>query len=344
MIYSQLLRRVVDFGSLTEEEAREVALAIMSGEVPDAIISAFLIALRMKRESVDEIVGFAKAMREKAVKISAEHAIDVVGTGGDGVGTVNVSTATAILSSMLHPVAKHGNRAVSGRSGSADVLEALGYKIEVEPSKASEILSKTGFVFLFAPLYHPAMKKVASIRRLLGVRTIFNILGPLTNPGGVKRQVIGVFSKTFAKLVAEAVTRLGYERVLVVHGEPGIDEVSPSGITHVYEVNGHRVDYYTITPEDLGVERMPIQKLIVNNAVESALRILRASMGLDREVGIFIKMNTAFALYVANVVKDYRDGFEYADQLLPKLVDRIEQLVKTNGDENKFRSLLAKVL
>lgn len=343
MDYSQILRRIVDRISLTDEEARDVALAIMDGVVPDVVVSALLIALRMKGESVDEIVGFVRAMREKALRIPAEHAIDIVGTGGDGVGTINVSTAAAILASMVHPVAKHGNRAVSGRSGSADVLEALGYRVEVEPSKALELLNKDSFVFLFAPIYHPAMRRVAPIRKALGVRTIFNILGPLTNPGGTRRQVIGVFSKMFAEVVAEAVSRLGYDRALVVHGEPGIDEVSPAGLTHVYEVNGSRVEYYSIAPEHLGLERVPLQRLTVSSAEESAIRILRASKGLDRDAAIFIKMNTAFALYVAGVAKDLRDGVEYADQLLPSLIDRIDQMVKANGDPERFRALLVKI-
>lgn len=340
MSYNTALRRVVEGYSLSEEEARELATGIINGAIPDVIVSAILVALRMKGESPEEIVGFAKAMREKALRIEASHAIDVVGTGGDGIGTLNVSTATAILTSIVHPVAKHGNRAVSGRSGAADVLEALGYRIDVEPQQAAELLRKTGFVFLFAPRYHPAMKNVAPIRKALGIRTIFNVLGPLTNPGGTKRQVIGVFSNSFAKTVAEAVRRLGYEHVVVVHGEPGMDEVSPAGKTHVYEVRGDKVEYYTVEPEDFGVSRISVERLIVSDSTESAVRILRASKGLDKYAEIFIKLNTAFALYIAHVVRDPRDGFEYADQLLPMLVNRIESLVKYNGDVRKFEELM----
>lgn len=344
MDYRGLLNKLVNGEVMSEEEAVSIALDIMDGRVPDVIVSALLVALRMRGEAVEEIVGFAKAMRMKVLKIPCSYAVDVVGTGGDGIGTLNVSTASAILTSIVHPVAKHGNRAVSGRSGSADLLEFLGYRIEVEPSRATELLEKTGFVFLFAPLYHPAMRNVAPIRRTLGIRTIFNILGPLTNPGETRRQVIGVFSKSYAKIVAEATTRLNFEKVLVVHGEPGIDEVSPSGLTHVYEVRGSSVEYYTIKPEDFGLGKVPITKLTVSSVEESAIRILRATKGLDKDAKLFIVMNTALALYVADVVKSFEDGVEYAEQLLPKFVDKLESIIQVNGDIHKFRSLLVKIL
>ncbi|MEM4865614.1 MAG: anthranilate phosphoribosyltransferase, partial [Acidilobaceae archaeon] len=261
MDYRAILNKLVNGERLSEEDSMSIALSIMDGEIPEVVISAILVALRIRGESVDEIVGFAKAMRMKSLKIPCSYAIDIVGTGGDGIGTLNVSTASAVLTSIVYPVAKHGNRAVSGKSGSADVLEFLGYRIEIEPDKAIELISKTGFVFLFAPLYHPAMKRVAPIRKTLGIRTIFNILGPLTNPAGTKRQVVGVFSKSFAPIIAEAAARLDFEKVLVVHGEPGIDEASPSGLTHVYEVKRSKIEYYTLQPEDFGVKRIPITQL-----------------------------------------------------------------------------------
>ncbi|MEM1683590.1 MAG: anthranilate phosphoribosyltransferase [Ignisphaera sp.] len=344
MDYRVVLSKLVNGEKLSEEDSMSIALSIMDGEIPDIIVSALLVALRIRGESVDEIVGFAKAMRMKSLKIPCSYAIDVVGTGGDGIGTLNVSTASAILTSIVYPVAKHGNRAVSGRSGSADLLEFLGYRIEIEPDRAIELISKTGFVFLFAPLYHPAMKRVASIRKMLGIRTIFNVLGPLTNPGGTKKQVIGVFSKSFAHVIAEAAARLDFEKVLVIHGEPGIDEVSPSGLTHVYEVKGSRIEYYTLQPEDFGVKNIPITRLTVSGVEDSATRILRAAKGLDRDAKVFIGMNTALALYVADIVKDFKDGFEYAENLLLKLIDRIETLLQVNGDIDRFRSLLVKIL
>lgn len=342
MDYKTLLGRLVDGSSLSEEEAFELALELIEGKVPDVLVSAILIALRMKGETAEEIAGFAKALRSKATRVPLSHAIDVVGTGGDGLGTLNVSTASAILASIEHPVAKHGNRAVSGKTGSADLLETLGYKIEVEPDRAVELLEKTGFVFLFAPLYHKGVARVAPIRRALGVRTIFNIIGPLANPGGTRRQVIGVASRSLAKTVAEAVARLDFEKALVIHGEPGIDEASVSGQTLVYEVRGSKVDYYTIHPRDFRLQVIPVERLLVTSPEDSALRIIRAARGLDRDAASFIELNTALALYVADVVEDLADGLEYSRILIAKLVDKLYEIIIGNGDIDRLKSLLVK--
>lgn len=344
MEYSRLLNKLVEGYRMAMEEARELALKIIMGEVPEVVVAAVLTALRMRGEDVEEILGFSNAMRMCAIRVPLEHAVDIVGTGGDGYGTLNVSTATAILTSVLHPVAKHGNRAVSGRSGSADVLEAFGYRIDVEPGRAVELVNKTNFVFLFAPLYHPAMKNVMPVRKALGIRTVFNILGPLTNPGSTRRQVIGVFSKRYAEIVAEAVSRMDFEKVIVIHGEPGIDEASPEGKTYVYEVKRGKVEHYTVVPEDFGAPRVPIKNLAVSCAEDSAIRIIRASKGLDKDAEVFIRINTAFALNLIGAVKDLRDGYDYAGQLLAMFVDRMEQLVKLNGDVKRFELLKAKAL
>jgi anthranilate phosphoribosyltransferase len=340
MEYRALLEKIVNRVSLSFDEAYELAHRIMKGEVPDVIVSAILVGLRMKGESVEEIAGFASAMREAAVKIDGDNAIDVVGTGGDHASTINVSTATALLTSILHPVAKHGNRAVSGRSGSADVLEALGYHIEVEPRKAEELLRKTKFVFIFAPLYHPAMKRVMPIRKALGIRTLFNVLGPLTNPASPRRLVVGVFAKSYAKLVAEALTLLGVERAFVVYGESGIDEVSPEATTHIYEVRGGSVEYYTVDPSEFGVKPIPVKSLIALTPEESATRILRASKGLDKAAATFIKVNASLALSLAGYAKSFRDGAELAEQLLPQLIARVEEIVVSNGDVFKLRRVM----
>jgi anthranilate phosphoribosyltransferase len=342
MEYRALLEKIVNRASLSFDEARELAQKIMNGEVPDVIVSAILVGLRMKGESVEEIAGFASAMREAAVKINGGDAIDVVGTGGDGTSTINVSTATALLTSILHPVAKHGNRAVSGRSGSADAMEALGYRIEVGPREAEELLKRTRFVFLFAPLYHPAMKRVMPIRKTLGIRTIFNILGPLINPASPRRLVVGVFAKSFAKLVAEALTILGVERAFVVHGEPGIDEVSPESVTHIYEVRGRSVEYYTVDPSEFGVKPVSVKSLVASTAEESVVRILRASKGLDEAAATFIKVNAGLVLSLASYAKDFRDGAELAEQLLPQLISRIEEVVASNGDVSRLRRVMEK--
>lgn len=339
MEFSSYLRKIVDGDNLSESEAENIALKIMAGEVPDTLVAAILVALRMKGEAVSEVVGFAKAMRAMAVGIEAEDAIDTAGTGGDGYSTFNVSTASALLVSIVHPVAKHGNRAVSGRSGSADVLETLGYNINVPPDKAIELLKRTNFVFLFAPLYHTAMKRVASIRRALGIRTIFNILGPLTNPARTKRQIIGVFSRSYMRIVAEATARLSYRRAFIVHGEPGIDEVSPSGTTYVYEVRGSKIDYFTVVPEDFGAKRVSLERLTVSTPEESAVRLLRAAKGRDRDVAEFIKMNSALALYVAEKCRDVKDCYEYSSQLMEGLLKKIEEIIESNGDVARFRRL-----
>lgn len=341
---STILSRLVDGYRLSREEAMELATKMITGSIPDLVVAAILTALRMRGETVDEVLSFAEAMRRHSIRVPLEYAVDIVGTGGDGYGTVNVSTATAILVSLVHPVAKHGNRAVSGRSGSADVLEAFGYRIEVEPSQATEMIKKTNFVFLFAPLYHPMMRNVAQIRKTLGIRTIFNILGPLANPGGTRRQIIGVFSKRYAGIVAEVVSHLGFEKAIVVYGEPGIDEVSPEGKTHIYEVRMNRVESYVVEPHDFGAYKISVKNLMVSSAEESAIRIIRASKGLDKEAETFIRLNTALALYLVGVVKDLRDGYEYSGQLLGKLIERVEHIVRLNGDINKFMLLKAKAL
>jgi anthranilate phosphoribosyltransferase len=343
MEYRGIIEKIVNRSSLSFDEAVELALRVMSGEVPEAIISAILVGLRMKGESVEEIAGFASAMRRMAVKIDGGKAIDIVGTGGDGHSTMNVSTATALLISALHPVAKHGNRAVSGRSGSADVLEALGYKIEVEPSKAEELLKEVNFVFLFAPLYHPAMRRVMPVRKMLGIRTIFNILGPLTNPASPKIVVVGAFSKSFAEKMAQVLPILGIERAFVVHGDPGIDEVSPEAKTHVYEVRGSDVEYYTLEPKDFGVKPVPLTNVIATNPEDSAIRILRASKGLDKAAATFIKVNASVAMVLTGHAKDFRDGAELAEQLLPNLLNRVKMIVESNGDASRLKNLLTKV-
>jgi anthranilate phosphoribosyltransferase len=343
MEYKRIIERIVNRDSLGFDEAEELAFRVMSGEVPEIVISAVLVGLRMKGECVEEIAGFASAMRKMSMKIDGSKAIDIVGTGGDGYSTINVSTASALLISVLHPVAKHGNRAVSGKSGSADVLEALGYKIEVEPSRAEELLKETNFVFLFAPLYHPAMKKVMPVRKMLGIRTIFNVLGPLTNPASPRRVVVGAFSKSYAEKMAQVLLMLGIERAFVVHGEPGIDEVSPEATTHIYEVKRGYVEYYTLEPKDFGVEPVPLTDVIAINPEDSAIRILRASKGLDKAVATFIKVNASIAMVLTEHAKDFRDGAELAEQLLPNLLNRIEMIVKSNGDVNKLKKLLVKV-
>lgn len=336
------MKKVVERNDLTEEESKEIAMKIIKGELPESVTAGILVALRMKGESVSEIVGFARAMRDSAIKINEPNVLDTAGTGGDGLGTMNVSTITAILLSSSFPVAKHGNRAVSGRSGSADFLETVGYNISVPPERAENLLKSTNFVFLFAQLYHPSMKNVAPVRKALGIRTIFNVLGPLTNPAGAKYQLLGVFSKEYVKKIAESVKRLGYEKVLIFHGEPGIDEVSPEGKTYIYEIYGRKEEEIIITPSDFKAPTIPVTRLVVKDPEESAIRAIRASKGLDRDAEVFIRVNTALGLYLIGKAKTLDDGYELAGQLLSTFPERLREIVASNGDLNKLNSILVK--
>ncbi len=340
MSSKELLNKVTEKIDLEESEAEEVANSIMSGSMPEILSAAFLSALKTKGESVNEISGFAKSMRSHALKVSLGDAIDTAGTGGDGYGTVNVSTISAILVSQIYPVIKHGNRAASSKSGSADLLETLGYNINVTPESAKSLFNRYKFVFLFAQLYHPAMKNVANVRKTLGIRTIFNILGPLTNPAGIKKQIIGVFSKTYLEKIITAGLSLGYERLLLVHGEPGIDEVSPCGNTYVYELKGNKIDSYTVNYSEFLKERIPIDKITVKDSKDSAIRILRAINNKDEYIKNFIKINSAFSLYVTGITKDLYDSYELSSQLFETIYSKIYEIIEGNGDISKLRSLM----
>jgi len=342
MEYRDLLEKIVSGRSLSLDEAEALAMEVINGKMPDVVVSAALAGLRAKGESIEEIAGFAMAMKKVAVKIDGGDAIDVVGTGGDGHSTINVSTAVAILLSTFHSVAKHGNRAISSKSGSADVLEVLGYKVAVEPSRAEELLKRTNFAFLFAPLYHPAMKNVMPVRKALGIRTIFNVLGPLVNPASPKRVVIGAYSRSCAEKMAYVLSLLGVDRAFVVHGEPGIDEASPEAMTHIYEVKRRGVEYYRVEPTDFGVKPISLTKVVASCPEDSAVRIIRASKGLDESAETFIKVNASIALVLIDRAKDFRDGVEVAEQLLPHLLSKIEEIVKVNGDVTKLRRLAEK--
>ena len=330
---SELLESILGGRGLTFDQAREIAGSMLRGELDDVSIAALLVALRARGETAEVVAGFASSLRESCLRVDTEglDPIDTAGTGGDGAHTINASTAAAIVAASLGvKVLKHGNRGVSSRSGSADFIEALGYPINHGPREASCILARAGFAFLFAPAYHPAMKRVMPVRRRLGIRTVFNLVGPLANPGMVKRQVLGVASMSLAPVMAEAGSLLGYEKLLIVHGEPGIDEVSVSGDTIFYEAGKGGVERYKLSPRDLGVARTyPLSELRVESPSESVERFLRTARGEGREAdAAFIAVNAAAALYVAGAVKDLRDGVETALQALRDGVvyDFIERL------------------
>jgi len=300
--------------SLSETETAECMSEIMEGRATDAQIGAFLTALRIKGETVDEITGAAKIMREKAARIKApDGVLDTCGTGGDMSHTFNVSTTVAVVVAAAGiPVAKHGNRSVSSKSGSADVLEALGIKIDLQPEKVEKCLFETGFGFLFAPLFHPAMKYAIGPRREMGIRTIFNILGTITNPAGAKRQILGVFSGNLTETLAAVLGNLGAEDAMVVHGEDGLDEITITDGTRASRFLRGKVETQYLSPEDFGLGRGRREDLLGGDKEENAnifLEILRGEKGPKRDI---VLINSAAAIMVAGKTDDLRVAMETA--------------------------------
>jgi anthranilate synthase/phosphoribosyltransferase len=316
--------------SLREEQAYGVMDEIMSGDATSAQIAALATALRMKGETVDEITGFAKAMRAHATVVhpKVEHYIDTCGTGGDGMSTFNVSTTTAfVVAGAGVPIAKHGNRAVSSKAGSADVLEALGVRIDLSPEDMARCIDEVGVGFLFAQSLHASMRHAGGARREIAIRTVFNILGPLTNPAGAKRQLLGVYDAALAPIMAEVAGRLGAERVMVVHGHPGMDEVSASGPTTVAEFRDGAVTTYEVTPEQAGLPRGTVYALAGGDATRNAeiLRgILSGENGPRRDV---ILINAGMALLAAGAVEDLAEGVAKARNA----IDYGEALARLDG-------------
>ncbi len=312
-----LLRKLFKGQILTREEAREAMDEMMEGNVSPEEVAGFLGAIAARGESSGELVGCVEAMRAKALPFSTARRdlIDVCGTGGDDLGTFNISTTNALLLSSLGlGVVKHGNRAVSSQSGSADVLEKLG--IPISGDRLQKDFEAKGFVFLFAPDFHPAMKHVGPVRRALGVRTIFNMLGPLANPAPVKRQVIGVFEPRLVALMAEALKELGAEDALVVCGEDGLDEISLSQPTLCARVRSGKLELFTLTPEDFGVTRAPVEALRGGLSEDNAKiteSILQGEKGPRRDV---VVINAAAALVISGLAKDWKDGARLAAEAI----------------------------
>jgi anthranilate phosphoribosyltransferase len=311
----EAIARVLGGRDLSERDARAVMGEIMRGEATPAQIGGFLVALRAKGETVAEIAGCAEAMREHVVPVRPERTdlVDTAGTGGDGARTVNISTAAGIVAAAAGAaVAKHGNRAVSSASGSADVVEALGFKLELPPERIAQSIDEHGFGFMFAPLHHPAMKHAAPIRRELGTRTVFNLLGPLTNPAGARAQVVGVYSPELARTVAEALARLGTTRAFVVHGAGGIDELSPGGPSLAFEVSGQSVRRRVIDPLELGIARSEPEELQGGDPAENAEAIRRVLAGENGGRRDAILLNAAATVVAAGLVDELREGLERA--------------------------------
>jgi anthranilate phosphoribosyltransferase len=315
------IKRVVDGHDLARDEMYEVFGHVMDGRTSDVQKSALLIALRMKGETPDEITGAAMAMRERVTPIdlgadnTRTNLVDTCGTGGDGRGTFNVSTIAALVAAGAGAnVAKHGNRAVSSSCGSADLLAALGVQIDLDAARMTQVLRRAGIAFLFAPKLHPAMSAVAGVRRELGVRTIFNVLGPLTNPAFARRQVLGVYADRLVETVAHVLAALGAEHAMVVHSRDGLDEISVSAPTRVCEVRDGHVRTFDITPEELGVKTHDLDELaggdVAANA-DIARSVLAAGNGARHDI---VVANAGAALYVAGLAPSIRDGVALAHE------------------------------
>jgi anthranilate phosphoribosyltransferase len=330
------IRRAMDGQDLAREEMQQVFGDVMDGRASDIQKSALLVALRMKGETADEIAGAALAMRARvtALDVDREDVVDTCGTGGDGRGTFNISTVAAIVAAGAGAnVAKHGNRAVSSSCGSADVLAALGVRIDLDAAQMSAVLRRAGIAFLFAPRLHPAMAAVSAVRKELGVRTIFNVLGPLTNPAFAKRQVLGVYADRLVEVVAHVLAALGAKHALVVHSRDGLDELSVSDVTRVCEVRDGDVRSYDVTPEELGVQRHALEALRGGDAQRNAeitRNILGGAAGAHHDV---VVANAGAALYVGGLAPSIREGVALARQSIANgsAAAKLQQLVEESN-------------
>ncbi|MDM7998484.1 MAG: anthranilate phosphoribosyltransferase [Dehalococcoidia bacterium] len=317
--------------SLSMDQAESAMTEIMNGEVTPAQFGAFVTALRIKGETSEEIAGMARVMRARAIRVRADGVVvDTCGTGGDNAGTINISTAAAFVAAGAGlKVAKHGNRAASSRCGSADVLEALGVKIELNAEQVERCLQEVGIGFMFAPAFHPAMKYAGPPRREIGIRTVFNILGPLTNPAHAQAQVLGVADASLAEKMAVVLRTLGCRHALVVHGDDGLDEITITGKTQVHEVENDRIKTYSVGPEDFGFSRTGLEQIKGSTPTENAAlvrQILAGTLGPQREV---VVMNAAAAIVAGDRAKSLPEGARLAAEAIDtgRALDKLQQLV-----------------
>jgi len=318
-VIQSTIARLVDGHDLTRQEACESMHTIMRGDATPAQIAGFLVALRAKGETVDEIAGCAEAMREHVLRVNPqrEDLVDIVGTGGDGANTYNISTAAALVAASAGAaIAKHGNRAASSASGAADVLEALGFRLELPPERIERSIDELGFGFLFAQAHHPAMKHAAPVRRELATRTVFNVLGPLTNPAGARALMLGVYSPELTRTLAEALVQLGAERAYVVHGAGGIDELSPCGPNLVCEVENGTVREYELDPLDLGVERCEPSELRGGDPSSNAAALRAVLAGADGGHRSAVILNAAGGIAAAGHAENLREGIVRAREAI----------------------------
>ncbi|RMA96120.1 anthranilate phosphoribosyltransferase [Hydrogenothermus marinus] len=336
----KLIKKITEFKDLEEEEVRFLFNSLMEGRLTDAQIGAVLTGLKMKGETIKEITEAAKVMREKAVKVPVKDKsklIDTCGTGGDKVDTFNVSTITAfVIAGAGAKVAKHGNRSVSSKCGSADIMQALGVNIEMTPKIAAKAIEEIGLAFLFAPIYHPAMKNVIKQRRELGIRTIFNILGPLSNPAGAKYQLMGVYDENLVEPLSKVLRLLGIEKGYVVYGKEGLDEVSITSETVVGEINGDEISIYTVKPEDFGLKRASLSDIEggdIDCNLQIALDILEGKDNSPKTD--FVAINSAFALSAVGIVDNIKEGVQLAKETIytKKAYEVLEKLRNFNKGE-----------
>ena len=333
MIPQHALQRIVANQEILHDDMVALMRQIMQGEVSPVLIAAIITGLRMKKETVGEIAAAAQVMRELAAKVDVAedtHLVDTCGTGGDSLHTFNISTTSAfVVAAAGGRVAKHGGRSVSSKSGSADVLEALGVNLNQTPQQVAQCIDEIGVGFMFAPNYHAAMKHAAPVRRELGIKTLFNILGPLTNPAGARQQVLGVFSEDLVKTLAHVLQQLGSRHVLIVHGSDGLDEITISGATHIGELKNGQVAGYTIRPEDFGLKTAAIETIRVADSEQAKVMLLSV---LDNAVGAardIVLLNAGAAIYVAGITESLAQGIEKARQAIESGAarDKLQQLI-----------------
>ncbi len=326
------IKAVTEHKNLSSDEMTSVMRLIMAGEATPAQVGGFLIGLRMKGETVEEVAAAASVMRELSTRVNVDTAqlVDTCGTGGDASGSFNISTASAfVVAAAGGKVAKHGNRSVSSKSGSADVLEAAGVNLELTPEQVAACVNDIGVGFMFAPMHHSAMKHAIGPRREMAVRTIFNVLGPLTNPAGAPNQVLGVFSKAWVEPLAQVLNQLGSEHVLVVHAEDGLDEISIGSVTHVAELKDGEVRTYTIQPEDFGMQRTELSTLRAEDA-EDSLRIIKSVLAnQEGPAKDIVCLNAGAAIYAAGLAGSFAEGVARAQEVIASgdAAAKLEQLV-----------------
>ncbi len=319
MDIKQAIQAVIDGNNLSQEQMTDVMNAILTGEATPAQIGGFLVGLRIKGETIDEISAAAGVMRSLATPVSpkSDNLVDIVGTGGDGQKTFNISTASAIVAAAAGArVAKHGNRAASSQSGSADLLEKAGIKLDMTPDQVADCIDQIGVGFMFAPAHHSAMKHAIGPRKEMGVRTIFNVLGPLTNPAGTKRNFIGVYDKALVEPVANALKNLGNEQALVVHGLDGLDEISIEQPTYTAELKDGQISVFEVKPEDYGVERQPLSSIVVKDSDESLMVINDIFSGEKGAAHDAVVLNAGAGIYVAGCSDSLAAGIDKAREVI----------------------------